>query len=94
MEAIVAQSFCLAVTSDSSASDMVELFAARFNCAVQSVHDRMLALEIARRTRPRLVIADGDLLKNHQHDFIARIRGRWPALYIVILRDGIPERSL
>lgn len=85
---IIGQNFGLAVVNDDESAEMIELFAARFHCVFQGVSDRMLALEIARRARPFIVIADCDLLTEHLQDFISRLSTRWPTLEIIIIRES------
>ena len=93
MHSLVGKTFGLAVVNDDDSEEVIERFAARFHCVFQSVSDRMLALEIARRARPVIVIADCDLLMVHLQDFISRLSARWPTLEIIIIRESCPEKQ-
>ena len=91
MNAIISNCVGLAVLNDDESADVVDLYSARFHCIIQSVNDRRVGLEIARRSRPIVVLVDGDLLEEYLQDFVARLRARWPALDIIVIRDGVPE---
>ena len=91
MHSLMSRSSGLALVYDGETSTIVDLFAAKLHCVMQRVDDRMLALEIARRSRPVMVIVDGDLLDEYLEDFLSRIRARRPTMEIVIIRNGTPE---
>ena len=91
MNAIISHYAGLAVLNDDESADVIELYSAKFQCVIQSVNNRMVGLEIARRSRPTVVLVDGDLLEEYLQDFVARLQARWPTLVIIIIRDGAPE---
>ena len=91
MNAIISHCVGLAVLNDDESADLIDHYSAKFHCVIQSVNDRMVGLEIARRSRPIVVLVDGDLLEEYLQDFVARLQVRWPTLDIIIIRDGVPE---
>lgn len=88
MNAIVSHCVGLAVSNDDAFDPVVEFYSARFHCTIQSVNDRQIGLELARRSRPIVVLVDGNFLDEYLQDFVARLQVRWPALEIIIMGDG------
>ena len=93
MQYLAPQTFGLALVNEDDSTAIVKQFSAQFHCVIQSMNDRMLALEFARRVRPVVVIVDSNLLMKHLPDFIARIRARWPEIDIVVVREGVPVQK-
>ena len=89
MNQIINRCVGLAVLNEDEPAAVVEFYSDRFQCVIQSVDDRRIALELARRSRPVVVLVDGDLLDEYLQDFVARIQTRWPALDIIVIRDGV-----
>ena len=89
MNPIINRCVGLAVLNEDEPTAVVEFYSDRFQCVIQSVNDRRIGLELARRSRPVMVLVDGDLLDEYLQDFVARIQARWPVLDIIVIRDGV-----
>jgi DNA-binding response OmpR family regulator len=82
----------LAVVDEAEPAAFVQYYSTKFHCTIQIVNDRKIGLEIARRSRPTMVLVDGNFLEEYLQDFLARIKARWPALDVIVIRDGESER--
>ena len=91
MNAILTRCVGLAVSNNDDFDQVINFYSTRFQCAIQSVNDRRTGLEIARRSRPVVVLVDGDFLDEYLQDFVARLHVRWPALKIIVIREGVSD---